>query len=370
MTPLVLVAISFLLAFFISVLSIPSLIKVAKEKRLYDEPDEIRKIHHTSIPALGGIAIFGGTVISTTFFVDFAVLPIWGYAMSAITLLFFTGLKDDIIPLTAGKKFLAQSVAALIIATKCDIRLTNFYGFLWIDGIDYYASLLVSLFTILVIVNAFNLLDGINGLAGGIGCLAACMFAYFFYQFEQINWAIIALSLAGSLVGFLYYNFRKKACIFMGDTGSLLIGLFLAIFAIVFIETNYKLYNEGKNVWFKPSFAPVLAITILLLPLFDTLRVFCMRIARGCSPFSGDRHHLHHYLVDMGLTHPIASLVLYGMHVSLVLLVLLFAELPQTYSLIAVALAALSFSILLYYLKRNHAVIHTEKNNKKLTIFS
>ncbi len=342
---------SFLAAFAISLLSIPALVKVAEEKHLYDEPDDNRKNHLTRIPTLGGIAIFGGTVISATFFVNFSVLPAWGYALSAVVMLFFTGLKDDIVPLSPAKKFGAQFVVALIIVVKSDIRLTNFYGFLWIDAIDYYSSVVVSLFTILVIINAFNLLDGINGLAGGIGCLAALIFAYFFYQFEAGNWAVIALALAGSLLGFLWYNLRRKALIFMGDTGSLLIGLFLAMFAIEFIELNYKIYNSGVKAWFKPSFAPVLAITILLLPLFDTLRVFCIRIASGRSPFSGDRHHLHHYLIDIGFSHPTASLVLYGLHLSFVGLILLFTDFPQIISLLIISFLAFGFSMSMYYLK-------------------
>lgn len=344
---------SFLAAFFISWLSIPALVKVAEEKHLYDEPDEARKIHLTKIPTLGGIAIFGGTIITCTFFIDYKIFPVWGYAVSAIVLLFFTGVKDDIIPLSPSKKFLAQLVAACIIVIKSDIRLTSLYGFLGIDSIPYEASVGLSIFTFIVIINAFNLLDGINGLAGGIGMIASFIFAYFFYQFDVLHWAIIALSLAGSLIGFLFYNLRLKAKIFMGDTGSLLIGLFLGMFAIAFIEQNNVLYLAGKNVWFKPSFAPILAITILLLPLFDTLRVFCMRILKGRSPFSGDRHHLHHYLVDSGFSHIFSSFILYIVQVAFVGIVLLFAELPQLYSLCTIFCLALGFSVAMYFLKNS-----------------
>jgi UDP-N-acetylmuramyl pentapeptide phosphotransferase/UDP-N-acetylglucosamine-1-phosphate transferase len=345
---------SFFSALAIAWLSVPSLVRVAEEKHLFDEPDETRKIHQARIPTLGGIAIFGGSIISCAFFINFSELPQWGYALSAIVLLFFTGVKDDIIPLSPAKKFMAQLIAALIIVMKSDIRLTSMYGFLWIDTIPYYASVLLSLFTVLVIINAFNLLDGVNGLAGGISFIASLVFAYFFYQLQAYNWAIIALSLAGSLVGFLYYNLRKKAQIFMGDTGSLLIGLFLAIFAIVFIEQNNTIHLSGKGFCFKPPFAPVLAISILLLPLFDTLRVFCVRIANKRSPFSGDRNHLHHYLVDSGLSHPISSLVLYGVHLFFIGVVFLFADLPQTYAVLTMLLLAFALSIGLYYYKQNN----------------
>ena len=149
----------------------------------------------------------------------------------------------------------------------------------------------------------------------------------------------------------------------MGDTGSLLIGLFLAMFAIAFIEQNNVLYLAGKNVWFKPSFAPVLAITILLLPLFDTLRVFCMRILKGRSPFSGDRHHLHHYLVDSGFSHPFSSFILYVAQIVFVGLVLLFVNLPQIYSLLTVFCFALGFSVAMYFLKNN-----TKTQKKKIEL--
>ncbi|TAG89177.1 MAG: undecaprenyl/decaprenyl-phosphate alpha-N-acetylglucosaminyl 1-phosphate transferase [Bacteroidetes bacterium] len=316
------------IAFISTYISIPSIIKVAYQKHLCDEPDEERKTHTQSIPTLGGIAIFAGVMITSTFFVNFSLIPEFGYALSALILLFFTGVKDDIIPLTPIKKFSAQIIAALIIVFKCNIRLTDMYGFLYINKIPYEVSILMSVLTILLIVNAFNLVDGINGLSGGLGFISSVSFGILFLELKQENWAYIAFSLAGALLGFLCYNYGKEAKIFMGDTGSLTVGLFLAIFALQFIESNRVVS------YFKPTFAPVYAVTILAIILGDTLRLFTWRILQKRSPFSGDRNHFHHYLVDSGFSHPKACWVLYSLNLFLIGTMLLFRETEQLLSIL------------------------------------
>ncbi len=317
-----------IIAFVSTYISIPSIIKVSYQKHLCDEPDEERKTHQQSIPTLGGIAIFAGTIITSTLFVNFSAIPQFGYALSALVLLFFTGVKDDIIPLTPIKKFSAQILAALIIVFQCNIRLTDMYGFLYINKIPYEVSIIVSILTILLIVNAFNLVDGINGLAGGLGLISSISFGILFLELKQENWAYIAFSLAGALLGFLSYNYGKQAKIFMGDTGSLTVGLFLAIFALQFIELNQA------TSYFKPTFAPIYAVTILAIILGDTLRLFTWRILQKRSPFSGDRNHFHHYLVDGGFSHPQACWILYGLNLFLIGTMLLFRETTQLFSIL------------------------------------
>ena len=333
-------------AFVITYLSIPSLIKVAQEKHLYDEPNEKRKSHKNSIPTLGGIAIFGGSFIAATLFVNFENIPTFTYALPAFILLFFTGVKDDIIPLTPRKKLLAQILASVIVVVKCDVRLTHLYGFFGLDEISYTFSVLLSVFSLLVIINSFNLIDGINGLAGGIGLIVSIIFAVLFYQLEEYDYMILALALAGSLVAFLRYNLAINAKIFMGDTGSLLIGLFLAIFSLQFIEIN-----RLKGTLFEVTFAPIFTFTILIIPLFDTLRVFIMRISRGTSPFKGDRNHLHHYLLDLGFAHWQASLLLYVITGVFIGVSLLIQDYPRFLVLIVTLAIATLMSFVLGYLR-------------------
>ena len=335
-----------IISFTVTYTSIPSIINVANQKHLFDEPDEGRKNHSNKIPTLGGIGIFAGVMISSFLFLDFAKFPAFSYAVSAIILLFFTGVKDDIIPLSPRKKLLAQIVAALIVVIKCDIRLTNLYGFFMIEEISYTFSVVISLFTLLVIINSFNLIDGINGLAGGIGIIVSATFAYFFYRLDKYNFVILGIALSGSLLAFLKYNMGKKAQIFMGDTGSLTLGLLTGIFAIRFIDVNHD-----TGFFFKPAFAPVLVFSILIIPLFDTLRVFILRMSKGKSPFSGDRNHLHHFLIDSGLNHTQASIVLYFANLAFIGLAFILKDINQIVLLVLILGVASLLSLLLFFVK-------------------
>lgn len=346
------IILAFISAIIISWISIPAIIKLAFEKHLHDDPDEERKEHKESIPTLGGIAIFAGLIIASSYFVNFSKNPEFAYFISAIVILFFTGVKDDIIPLSPKKKFIAQLLAVLIIIIKGDVRLTSMYGVFGIFEIPEVLSVILTLFTLLVIVNAFNLIDGINGLAGGIAVITSLTFAFFFYQLEQINLVILSVTLAGAIVGFLYYNLRLKAKIFMGDTGSLIIGLILAILAIKFIDTNGSLALNERL--FNPSFAAIFAFVILIIPLFDTLRVFIVRMSKGVSPFSPDRRHIHHLLVDCGLVHWQASVILYIVNIGFIFLAYSIRFFPAFIILLIVLSIASIGSLSLMYLKNGN----------------
>ncbi|GAB4126547.1 MAG: MraY family glycosyltransferase [Raineya sp.] len=299
--------ITFVVALVIAWASIPVIVKVAEQKHLYDEPDESRKSHTNKIPTLGGIAIFAGTVISATFFAHQSKNLDLGAFLSAMTILFFTGIKDDIIPLPPYKKFLAQLLATSIIVLWGEVRLSNLYGFFFIHQAPEWFLILATIFTIIVIINAFNLIDGINGLAGGIACIVLSTFGIWFYLYSEESLAIWAIATCGAVIGFLRYNLLQGK-IFMGDTGSLLLGFITAVFAIQFIEMN----NTAKS--FLGIKAPIFAIAVLAIPLFDTIRVFVVRLIKGHSPFSGDRNHLHHLLLDAGFSHIQASLTLYALN--------------------------------------------------------
>lgn len=343
---------TFLTALTITYISIPSIIKVADEKHLYDLPNEIKTSHSTGIPTLGGIAIFGGTIITTTFFVELNNIPKFGYILSAMTLLFFTGVKDDVIPLTPRKKFIAQIIAAAILVFKADIRLTSLYGLFDMQLLPYPISIGISLFTIIVVINAFNLIDGINGLTGGIGIIVSLTFALFFYQINETGWVIFILSLCGSLLAFLRFNFANK--IFMGDTGSLLVGCISVVLCISFIE-HPKIQAIYSN-----SFIPVFAFSILIVPLFDTLRVFTIRIINKKSPFQGDRKHLHHLLVDGGLAHWQASSIMYLANISIILLAYSLKHISALLLLFSVLALCLLLSFVLVFLSKTKNIKKTQ----------
>lgn len=297
---------SFLLALFVSMTSIPVIIRVARMKHLMDVPN-IRSVHEDGIPTLGGVAIFASLVFPVLLFSDFSKEVGMNYMIASMVLLFFSGVKDDILVISATKKLLMQVIASLIVIIFSDIRIKSFYGIFGLSEIPYFDSILFSLFVYIVIINAYNLIDGIDGLAGGIGVIISLTFGTWFYISGNIEMATLAISLAGALIGFLYFNFSKKHKIFMGDTGSLIVGFVIAIMAIKFIDLNSHYVHE----YYAIRNAPTVAILILSIPLFDTLRMFTMRAIRGKSPFMADKNHLHHLLLRNRFSHFESSLILY-----------------------------------------------------------
>ena len=291
-----------LIAFLITFLSIPVLIRLAEIKHLYDIPDD-RKHHHSPIPTLGGVGIFAGFIIAVLLISPPGLQLELQYLVSAFLIIFFLGLKDDIVDLTALKKLIGQLVASAILIYKGDLLITGMHGFLGIYDLTPMWSHLFTFFTFIVIINSFNLIDGVDGLAGSLGILSTLIFGAFFLFSGEIFYAILAFSLAGSILAFLIYNV-SPAKIFMGDTGSLLLGIVNAILVIKFIEIG----SQPTAAFYLPA-APALGFAILFVPLFDTLRIFSFRILRRRSPFSPDRNHIHHLLLDKGCSHPLVTAI-------------------------------------------------------------
>jgi UDP-GlcNAc:undecaprenyl-phosphate/decaprenyl-phosphate GlcNAc-1-phosphate transferase len=277
---------SFLWAFTISVFAIPSIIQIAHQKNLLDEPN-FRTMHASLTPRLGGLAIFAGFISAMTIFGQLShdVQRVLAGAM----LLFFIGLKDDIVSISAFKKFFVQILATGIIIFMGDIRITNFQGFLGIYQLDVGISYGFTFLVIVGITNAINLIDGLDGLAGSITMIVSATFGIYFYLMNREGYAQLAFSLMGGVVGFLRYNIHK-AIIFMGDTGSLVCGFLVSVLAIQFVEMQ------------QIDSAPSITVAILFVPVFDTVRVFAIRILKGKSPFSPDKSHIHHILSAAGLS--------------------------------------------------------------------
>jgi UDP-N-acetylmuramyl pentapeptide phosphotransferase/UDP-N-acetylglucosamine-1-phosphate transferase len=283
------------IAFLITFYAVPVIIQVAEEKKLFDVPDE-RKVHKTPIPSLGGLAMFAGLMISLLLTAVLANNTTFQYYIVTFLIIFFLGIKDDIVILTPIKKFVGQLLVAAILCFKGGILITSMHGFLGIGHLDATASYLLTFFTIIVVINAFNLIDGIDGLAGSLGLITCSVFGgYFFLTGDAIH-ALLGFSMAGSIVAFLIYNYNP-AKIFMGDTGSMLLGLINVILAIHFIEAAPTANSYPIHA------SPAIGFGILLLPLMDTLRVFGIRILNRRSPFSPDRNHLHHILLERGMGH-------------------------------------------------------------------
>ena len=338
------VILSFVTAFTLTYFAIPSIIHIARVKNLCDEPDE-RRSHTVTTPSLGGIGIFAGLIFSVILWTPFEVFGNLQYILCSFLLIFLMGAKDDIIPISPYKKLLGEVLAASILVFKSNIRLTSMYGILGFQEMPYWFSVLVTIFTILVIINAFNLIDGINGLAGSISIVIAATIGGWFFLVDHLEMSVLAFAMVGSVLAFLKYNVTP-AKIFMGDTGSLLLGLVCSILAISFIETHNELPDSSA---YKFDAAPAVAFGILILPLFDTLRVFTTRIMRGKSPLFPDRTHIHHLLLDSGLSHMQATTILVGVNVAFILLVLTFQRMGNSLLLALIIAIAVLMSVLLQF---------------------
>jgi UDP-N-acetylmuramyl pentapeptide phosphotransferase/UDP-N-acetylglucosamine-1-phosphate transferase len=330
------------LAFLITFFAIPIIIQVAKNKKLFDEPDE-RKVHKTVIPTLGGLGIFAGFIIATLMGVPKNLTSELQYFAAAAIVIFFLGLKDDILVLSATKKFIGQLIAAGIIIEFGGIQISNMHGFLGINEIPPFASIVLSMFTIIVITNSFNLIDGVDGLAGSLGVLTTLVFGTYFYFAGELIYAVMAFSLAGSTIAFLIYN-TSPAKIFMGDTGSLLLGLINAILVIKFINIA-----GSENAKFQIEASPAIGMSILMIPLFDTLRVFTLRILDRRSPFSPDRTHVHHFLLDIGFTHRQITLTCVLINILFITAAYFLRHLGTTTVLGILLVAAFAFIGIVYY---------------------
>jgi UDP-N-acetylmuramyl pentapeptide phosphotransferase/UDP-N-acetylglucosamine-1-phosphate transferase len=339
------ITLAFLWAFMVTVFAIPSIVRISHLKNLLDEPN-FRTVHVSLTPRLGGLAIFAGFVSALTIFGD--ISGSIQKLLAGTILLFFIGVKDDIVAISPFKKFFIQVVSTCIIVFIGDIRITDFQGFLGIyrleDGISYALTFLI----ITGVTNAINLIDGLDGLAGSMILINSVTFGIAFAVFGTgvyAAYACVAFSLAGAVLGFLRYN-GTRAIIFMGDTGSLVSGFLIAVFAIQFVEM--------KTV----SSAPALAVATMFVPVFDTIRVFACRILQGKSPFSPDKNHIHHILLRSGLTQLATVFVLGVVNISVIAVMALLANLGNNILLpVLFALGLLGTGILELIKKRSQKLI-------------
>lgn len=308
LTPMTHLILAGITAFLVVLFATPSLIKVAFLKRLFDEPGDARKLHKRVVPTIGGIIIFAATLFACALWFPFdkpenevgqVGVRLFQFVVATLIIMFFVGIKDDIIGTAPIKKLAAHVIVGMILVLMAETRIRSMHGLFGINELPLWASIFLSLFTMIVVVNAYNLIDGVDGLAAGVGLIGALSLGIIFALTGQLVPAILAFSLSGALGAFLVFNF-SPARIFMGDSGSLSIGLIMSILVITFIEHTPIAIAPA---WIKPLVNPVVGMAILAYPLTDTLRIFGHRAIRGVSPFSADRNHLHHLLIDSGMSH-------------------------------------------------------------------
>lgn len=333
------------LAFIITFLAIPAIMKVAEEKKLFDLPDS-RKLHKNPIASLGGVGIFLGFFLSCLLTVSVKQNSDIQFFFASGIVIFFLGLKDDILIISAIKKFLGQLAAAAILIHLANIRIESMHGVLGFGTLPEPLSYIISYVTIIVVINAYNLIDGVDGLAGSLGILTTSIFGVYFFLAEMPVYSLMAFGMAGSLLAFLVFNFNP-AKIFMGDSGSLLLGLVNAILVIKFIAVA-----DAPVALIPIESSVAVGFSILVVPLLDTLRVFSIRLAKGRSPFIPDRTHIHHLLLDKGLNHRNVTVSCVGLNVAFIIMAYFGRTLGSNLLLLIMLAASSAFIGILMLVKK------------------
>jgi UDP-N-acetylmuramyl pentapeptide phosphotransferase/UDP-N-acetylglucosamine-1-phosphate transferase len=332
---------SFFSAFVVTLITIPPILQLVKKYSLYDVPD-YRKEHKIPIATFGGVAIWAGMVTSLMLWFSFSSQATIISFMFSLVVLFSLGIMDDLKNLSARYKLVIEIGLATIMAIA-GTRITTFNGLFGINELPLSAQYTFTILAIVGITNAFNLIDGIDGLAGGLGFMSLITLGIFLTLCGDKNMALIAFALAGGLLAFLYFNFNP-ARIFMGDTGSLVLGFVVAIMCIRFMQVNNTIANPIV------PHAPVFALGIVLIPVFDTLRVFSLRMWKGKSPFSPDKTHIHHLLTNSGFSHGFAAKLICIIHAFILMEVYWLKDIRQEWTLFFLALAMIVFVLALKHL--------------------
>lgn len=269
-----------------------------------DEPGQ-RSSHLRKIPNLGGIAIFYSIGICASVFA-YEIFDLYKFLFASLIILLYIGVMDDIMVMRAYKKLIAQILVSVLIVMGSDVRIRSFFGIFGIYELNYYFSVIFTVVTFIILINAFNLIDGIDGLAGGYSLLCSALFGISYFRLGSYNYPLVILSVCiiGSVLAFLYYNMSnyRNTKIFMGDTGSMLLGFLLAFMAVCFIDIFIDKKIPGMPRYYLQA-APAIAVAILILPIVDTLNVIIVRLITGKSVLLADKNHIHHKLLRMNLTH-------------------------------------------------------------------
>jgi len=289
--------------FAISLLLIPKIRSIAIKLNLSDAPDN-RSSHTAPVPTFGGVIFYVTYIVILFFAQNLDVNHVSVTLLASISVLFFTGLLDDFRNLSPKIKFLFQIIGVAILMFQPDFRIVSLHGFLGVYEIPMAISVAGSMFFLLALINAFNLIDGIDGLSGITGIIIASFYSFMLFNLGYYFYLSISLATIGTLLAFLRFNFSIKRKIFMGDTGSLVIGLVLGLLTLKLMAVGDAAHN---SLSFNRSQLPLFLAGVLFIPTLDTIRVMLLRFTRGVSMFKPDRNHIHHILIDFGFSHRKAS---------------------------------------------------------------
>jgi len=348
-------------SFIVSYLVIPRIISIVRIKNLMDKPNQ-RSSHKEKTPTMGGVAFFASLLSSLYFLQVYDSHKLGLSLVIGLLILFYVGVKDDLVGVSPRTKIIGQMLSFIFVMDSNELSITSLNGFLGFYELPLWLSYFLGIFIIISIVNAYNLIDGINGSASMVGIMIFSIFSYIFYQTEDYYFVLLSISSIGCLAAFLRYNISKKNSIFMGDTGSLLIGFVIGVCTLRFLNLPIERLSMA-NINYYNKF--VLVFIILYIPFVDTMRVFLIRILKHRSPFFADRNHIHHIMIDyMKLSHIQASLLLALFN----LLVFIFFYIANLYIstitlFIVLFLFIIGTTLILFYYNRSFSV---RRNKQKI----
>lgn len=344
------ILLAFLTSLLLSFYSIKALIRVAHTRKIYDQPNG-RTTHLRPTPRLAGIAIFLSVILTSSLFIPMDAFPRFQFVVAGSVIIFFIGIKDDLVGISFSKKFIAEIAAATILILFAGFRFTNLHGFFGVGEISYPISYLLTLVIIIGIINAFNLIDGVDGLSGALALAAFATFGGWFWMNHQPGYALLCAATIGSLLSFLWYNvWSKRNKIFMGDTGALFLGFLVSLLVVQFNEMNLN-----PSLPLPVASSPMVSFGILIIPIFDTCRVMLARILQGKSPFYPDKTHIHHHLLNLGLSHKQVTAILFAASIGYTWFAFQLQHLNIYLSTIILVLTALALTFIPVYLYQRKA---------------
>ena len=349
---------TFMLSYFL----IPKIRAKALKLNLKDTPD-IRSSHTIPAPTFGGVVFYISYILILFFAQSLDSNHVSITLIASISILFFTGLLDDLRNLSPKIKFLCQIIGVAVLMFQPDFRILSFHGFMGIYEIPLYVSVGGSMFFLLGLINAFNLIDGIDGLTGITGVIVASFYSYMLYNLGYFFYLSISLATIATLLAFLRFNFSNKRKIFMGDTGSLVIGLVLGLLTLKLLSVADDAYS---SLSFYRAQLPLFLIAVLFVPLLDTMRVMFLRLTSGVSMFKPDRNHLHHIIVDFGLSHRKASFFIGFVNFSVALIMFFVIQKFNTFQSLCVLLLMFFIAIIvLFLMNKNKTALRLKIKIKK-----
>lgn len=312
----------------VSWIAIPPIVRTARKKNLVTGPNG-RTSHNGHIPEFGGVAIFAAVILGSLLFMKDAAFSEFRYVLAGLTIIFFIGLKDDLVDLGWFKKIVSEVAAATLVVVFAGIRISTFHGLFGVNELPEWVSIAFSIFVCVALINCFNLIDGIDGLASGLAIFISVVFGIWLYKLGYTNFAVFAFAITGGLIPFFFYNvWGKKNKLFMGDSGSLMLGFLFSILAMKILCCEVA---PGSSLHMNAL--PVVVMSVMIIPMFDTIRVFTLRLLKGKSPFAADRTHLHHVFLKLGFTHIQASGTIILINIGLAAMAFVFRDLDPSLSL-------------------------------------